>query len=63
MITNKDEAKAMTEHISCDSIVQHVIQIKNEIIRHVNINFKNIISAKKIIVTILTHVYVEIISM
>ena len=32
MITNKNEAKAMTKHVSCDcnSIVQHVIQIKME---------------------------------
>ena len=33
MITNKDEAKAITEHISYDlnanSMVQHVIRIKN----------------------------------
>ena len=34
MITNKNEAKTMTEHISCDcanAIVQHVIQNKNGI--------------------------------
>ena len=66
MIRNKDEAKAMTEHISCDckanSIVQHVIQIKNGIIKHVNMNVKIIVSAKKIIVGILIHVFVRIVS-
>ena len=44
LITNKDEAKAMTENISCDckckSIVKHVIQNKNGIIKHVNVNAK-----------------------
>ena len=42
MITNKNEAKTMTKHISrdckCNSIVQHVIQIKNGITKHVNVN-------------------------
>ena len=56
MITNKNEAKTMTKHISCDCkcnpIVQHVIQIKNGIIKHVNVNVKVIVSAKKIIVGI-----------
>ena len=42
------------------AIVQHVIQIKNEIIKHVNVNVKIIISFKKIIAGILTHVFVRI---
>ena len=54
MITNINEAKAITEHISCDFkckfSVQYVIQNKNGIIKHVNVNVKIIVSAKKIIV-------------
>ena len=33
--------------VNANSIVQHVIQIKNGIIKHVNVNIKIIISAKK----------------
>ena len=54
-ITNENEAKAMTEHISCDckcnSILQHVTQIKNGIIKHANVNVK--------IARILAHVFVR----
>ena len=59
-ITNKNEAKAMIEHISCDckcKFNQHVIQIKNGIIKHVNVNAKIIAHAKKIIVGILALVF------
>ena len=42
-ITNKNEAKAMT----ANSIVQYVIQIKDSIIKHVNVNVKIIARAKK----------------
>ena len=64
MITNKNEAKAMAKHISCDcnSIVQHVIQIKNRIIKHVNANVKIILRAEKIIVEILAYVFVKIVN-
>ena len=68
MITNIDEAKTITKHISCDyefntnSIVQHVVQNKNRIIKHINVNVKNIISAKEIIVGILTNVFTRIAS-
>ena len=66
MITNKDEAKVMTEHISCDCKYKFnsatVIQIKNGIIKHVNMNVKNIISVKKIIVGILAHAFVRLVS-
>ena len=34
MITNKNEAKAMIKHISCNKNVQNVIQLKNVIIIH-----------------------------
>ena len=45
-----------------NSIVQHVIQIKNGIIRHVIVNAKIILNVKKIIVEILAHVFVRIAS-
>ena len=45
-----------------NSIVQHVIQIKNGIINHVNVNVKIIISGKKIINGILAHAFVRIAS-
>ena len=46
--------------VNANSIVQHVIKIKNEIIKHVNVNVKIIISAKRIIVGLLAHVFVRI---
>ena len=47
--------------VNANSIVQHVIRMKNRII-HVNVNVKIIVSAKKIIVGILAHVFVGIVS-
>ena len=48
MITNKDKAKAMTEHIHvfviANSMVQHVIQNKNGIIKQVNVNVRIFLS-------------------
>ena len=49
--------------VKANSIVQHVIQIKNEIMKHVTVNVKIIISAKKIIVGILAYVFVRIFKM
>ena len=46
--------------VKANSIVQHVIQIKNGIIKHVNMNVKISASAKKIIVGMLAHVFVRI---
>ena len=50
MITSRNEVKAMVKHISltenANSIVQHVNQIKNEIIIGVSVSVKIIISAK-----------------
>ena len=46
--------------VKANSIVQHVIQIKNGIIKHVNMNAKISASAKKIIVGMLAHVFVRI---
>ena len=39
--------------VNANSIVQYVIQIKNGIIKHVNVNVKFIISVTKIIIGIL----------
>ena len=65
-MASKNEAKAMTEQFSCtvnsNSIVQRAIRIKNGIIKHVNVNVKIIVSAKKIIVGILAHVFVRVVS-
>ena len=63
MITNKNEAK--TKRISCEckckfNSTQHVIQIKNRIIKHVNLTVKIIISAKTITAGILVHVFVRV---
>ena len=64
MITNKNEAKAMTRHISHDckcnftSTTYNSNQKWNK--KHVNVNVKFIASAKKIIVGILTYVFVKI---
>ena len=46
--------------VNANSIVQNVIQIKNEIRKHGNKNVKIIISAKKVIVGLLAHVFVRI---
>ena len=48
--------------VNANSIVQYVIQIKNGVIKHVNMNVKIIVSPKKIIVGILVHVFVRIAS-
>ena len=40
-----------------NSIVQHLVQIKNGIMTQVNVNVKNILNAKKIIVAILACIY------
>ena len=47
---------------NANSIVQYVIQIKNEIRKFFNINVKVIVSAKEIIVGILANVFVRIVS-
>ena len=62
MIT-KNEAKKLQNIfyviVNANSTVQHVIQIKNKIMKHVNVSVKIIIHAKKIIVGILAHVFVK----
>ena len=58
MIPNKNETKAMAEHISSDC----KCKFNSTIIEHVIVNVKIIVSAKKIIVGILAHVFVETVS-
>ena len=48
--------------VKANLIVQHVIQIKNAITKHVNVHVKVIVSAEKIIFGILVHVFVGTIS-
>ena len=48
--------------INANSIVQHVIQIKNRTIKHVNVNVKIIVSEKKIVIGILAHVFMRMVS-
>ena len=63
MITNKNKAKAMTKHISCNcanSVTEHIIQIKNGIIKDASVNVKIIVHAKRIIDGNLAHVFVRI---
>ena len=48
--------------VNANLIVQCAMQIKNGIIKHVNVNVKIIVSAKKIIVGILAHLFVRIAS-
>ena len=67
MITNEKEAKTMAKHISCDSKCKFnsttcKIQMKNGIIKHVNVSVKIIVHAKKITVGILARAFVRIIS-
>ena len=48
--------------VNANSIVQYETEIKNGIIKHVNVNVKIIVSAKKIIVGIVSHAFVRIVS-
>ena len=64
VITNENEANTMTKRdfkfhviLNANSIVQQVIQIKNGIIKHVNVNVNIIVKAEKIIFGILAHVF------
>ena len=45
--------------VNTNSIVQHVIQNKNGVIKHVSVNIKVVISVKKTIHGIVAHVFVE----
>ena len=48
--------------LNVNSIVQHVIQIKNGIMRNVNVSVKGTGRVRKVIVGILAHVLVRIVS-
>ena len=48
--------------VNTNSIVPYIIQTKNEIIKHVNMNVNVIVTAKKVIVGILAHALVRIAS-
>ena len=48
--------------VNANSIVQYVIQVKNEKIKHVNMNSKVIVNSKNIMIGILAHVFVRIVS-
>ena len=41
--------------VNANSVVQHIIQIKNAMAKHVNVNVKIIVHEKKIIAGILAH--------
>ena len=62
MIRNKNESKAMAEHISCDCKCKFNSTTCNGIIKSVKVNVKIIGSAEKIIAGILGHVFVRIVS-
>ena len=46
--------------VSVNSIIKNVIQIKNRIMKDVNVSVKIIVHAKKIIVGILANIFVRI---
>ena len=46
--------------VNANSIVQDLIQNKNRMINHVNVNVTIIVSAKKIIIWILAHAFVGV---
>ena len=68
MITRKNEAKTLVKLISCvckcrfDSVKWNVIKMKIGIMLNVNVSVKSIAQAKRIIVGIPTHVFVNIVS-
>ena len=66
IIANKNEAKIMAKHISCDLKCKlnktTFNSNKNVTMKHVNVNVKITVSAKKIIAGILAHVFVRITS-
>ena len=66
MITWINEAKALVKHVSAignpNSILQHVIQIKNGLMKHANATVKSINRTKNITVWILVHVFVKLVN-
>ena len=47
--------------VYASSVLQHVIKNKDGIMKHANLNVKIIVSAKKIRVGILAHIFVRIV--
>ena len=45
--------------VNANSMVYHILRIKNGIMKQVNVSAKVIVHAKKIIVGILAHVFVK----
>ena len=66
MILYKNESKAMTRPISCNCKCKfnskHIIQIKNGIMKHVNVNVKIVVHTKNTIAGILVHAFMRIAS-
>ena len=66
MITTKNEAKTMEKHISCNCKCKFnsttCISNQKWYKKHVNVNVKIIIRARKIVIGILAHVFVKIAS-
>ena len=64
MKTRINEVKTLTKRIhvivNANSIVQHLIQIKNGIIININASVKSIVRPKQIIVQILAHIFAKI---
>ena len=65
MITKKMKLKQWEKifnvNVNANSIVQHVIQFKSEIMKHLNVSVNVSVIAKKIIVGILAHTLVRIV--
>ena len=66
MITEINESKALTKHVSCKCKCKFdkknsnfVIQINSRITINVDVSVENIINVKKIIFGILVHVFVK----
>ena len=65
MITNRNEAKTMVSHISCNCKCKFnsaTFQIINWIMKHVNVSVKIIVHVKKNTVGILAQTFVKIVS-
>ena len=48
--------------VNANSLVQHVIKIKSQIIKHANVSVKIIVHAKNIIVGIIAHILMKMVS-
>ena len=57
MITRINKSKTLIKHLIVLYLIGlHVIQMKNGIMKHVNVSVKIIVSANRIIIEILAHV-------